>query len=118
MYFVDIISIGNGTASKETEIFAAEVISELKKRDLAYMREMYPEQVKTIMRHVEEMCDRMDYEGSMMYDEYPDIMSLEKMVAKGIANASPNINMVIANEPIIIRLFIKTFFNSLVLLAP
>ncbi len=32
-----VLSIGNGTASKETEIFAAEVISELKKRDLAYM---------------------------------------------------------------------------------
>ncbi len=32
-----VLSIGNGTASKETEIFAAEVISELKKNDLAYM---------------------------------------------------------------------------------
>lgn len=48
-------------------------------RDLAYMREMYPEQVKTIMRHVEEMCDRMDYEGSMMYDEYPDKVMLRNM---------------------------------------
>ena len=32
-----VLSIGNGTASKETEMFAAEVISELKKADLAYM---------------------------------------------------------------------------------
>ncbi len=32
-----VLSIGNGTASKETEMFAAEVISELKKSDLAYM---------------------------------------------------------------------------------
>lgn len=32
-----VLSIGNGTASKETEMFAAEVIFELKKRDLAYM---------------------------------------------------------------------------------
>ena len=32
-----VLSIGNGTASKETEIFAAEVIAELKKADLAYM---------------------------------------------------------------------------------
>ena len=47
-------------------------------RDLAYMREMHPEQVRTIMRHVEELCDRMDYEGSMMYDEYPDQLSLMK----------------------------------------
>lgn len=48
-------------------------------RDFAYMREMYPEQVKMIMRHVEEMCDRMDYEGSMMYDEYPDRVMLRNM---------------------------------------
>ncbi len=34
---VTVLSIGNGTASKETEIFAAEVISEAKKPDLAYM---------------------------------------------------------------------------------
>ncbi len=32
-----LLSIGNGTASKETEIFAAEVIGELKKADLAYL---------------------------------------------------------------------------------
>lgn len=32
-----VISIGNGTAGKETEIFAAEVISELNQKDLAYM---------------------------------------------------------------------------------
>ena len=34
---VTVLSIGNGTASKETEIFAAEVIAEAKKPDLAYM---------------------------------------------------------------------------------
>lgn len=48
-------------------------------RDIAYMREMYPEQVKTIMRQVEEICDRMDYEGSMIYDEYPDKMMLRRL---------------------------------------
>lgn len=33
---VDIISIGNGTASRETELFAAEVIREAK-RDVKYV---------------------------------------------------------------------------------
>ncbi len=36
-YGVTVLSIGNGTASKETEIFAADVIAEVKKPDLAYM---------------------------------------------------------------------------------
>ena len=35
-YDVDLISIGNGTASKESEIFVADVISEMK-RDVKYM---------------------------------------------------------------------------------
>ena len=28
------------------------------------------------MEDVEECCDRLEYEGSMMYDEYPDRLSL------------------------------------------
>lgn len=36
-YDANILSIGNGTASKETEIFAAEVIGEVKKPDLSYI---------------------------------------------------------------------------------
>lgn len=36
-YDVSIIAIGNGTASKETEIFAAELIASIKKPELAYI---------------------------------------------------------------------------------
>ena len=36
-YGATVLSIGNGTASKETEMFAAEVISMVNKPDLAYM---------------------------------------------------------------------------------
>ncbi len=36
-YGVTVLSIGNGTASKETEMFAAEVIAQAQKPDLAYM---------------------------------------------------------------------------------
>ncbi len=36
-YNATVLSIGNGTASKETEMFAAEVISKVNKPDLAYM---------------------------------------------------------------------------------
>lgn len=36
-YDVNIIAIGNGTASKETEIFASELIAQIKKPELAYI---------------------------------------------------------------------------------
>ena len=35
------------------------------------MKSMYPMSAKKILPYVEEECDRMEYEGSMIYDEYP-----------------------------------------------
>lgn len=41
-------------------------------RDLEYLQEMYPEEAKKYRKVIAEVLDRMDYEGSMIYDEYPD----------------------------------------------
>ena len=41
-------------------------------RDMEYFSRIYPQQTRTLKRLVEEECDRMDYDGSPMYDEYPD----------------------------------------------
>lgn len=41
-------------------------------RDLEYLQQMYPAEAKRYQRIIAEMLDRMDYEGSMIYDEYPD----------------------------------------------
>ena len=46
-------------------------------RDMERMKELYPEDVKQIQRLVEEECDKMEYEGSMMFDEYPDRVMLK-----------------------------------------
>lgn len=48
-------------------------------KDLERMKELYPQEAKEIQRYVEEECDRMEYEGSMMYDEYPDKVMLRKI---------------------------------------
>ena len=42
------------------------------RRDYEYMKAAYPDTAKRLLPHIEEECDRMEYEGSMMYDEYPD----------------------------------------------
>ena len=52
-------------------------------RDLEYLQQTYPGEVKRYQRKVAEVLDKMDYEGSMIYDEYPDRFSLERL-AKGI----------------------------------
>ena len=40
---------------------------------------LYPIEVKEIQHEIEEQCDRMEHDGSLMYDEYPDKVSVEAM---------------------------------------
>lgn len=49
-------------------------------QDMEYLQQVYPGEVKRYQRRVAEILDRMDYEGSMIYDEYPDYSSLRRMV--------------------------------------
>lgn len=51
----------------------------IERRDFEYMKSMYPMAVKRILPYVEEECDRMAYEGSMIYDEYPDQLQIRMM---------------------------------------
>lgn len=51
----------------------------IERRDFEYMKSMYPMAVKRILPYVEEECDRMSYEGSMIYDEYPDSLQMYMM---------------------------------------
>ncbi len=46
-------------------------------RDMERMKELYPEEAKRIQKLVEEECDKLEYEGSMMFDEYPDRVMLK-----------------------------------------
>lgn len=48
----------------------------MERRDLEYMKSMYPDVAKRLLPYVEDECNRMEYEGSMMYDEYPDQLQL------------------------------------------
>lgn len=41
-------------------------------RDLEYLQEMYPAEAKKYQKVIAGILERLDYEGSMIYDEYPD----------------------------------------------
>lgn len=51
----------------------------IKQRDFEYMKSMYPETAKRLLPYVEDECDRMAYEGSVVYDEYPDQLQMRMM---------------------------------------
>ena len=40
--------------------------------DLEYLQQTYPGEVRRCQRRIAEILDKYDYEGSMIYDEYPD----------------------------------------------
>lgn len=51
-------------------------------KDTEYMKSLYPDVAKRILPYVEEECDRMEYQNSMMYDEYPDRLQLRMMCSR------------------------------------
>ncbi|EOT28658.1 hypothetical protein C805_00179 [Eubacterium sp. 14-2] len=49
-------------------------------KDMQKLKDLYPKEVKSIQALVEEECDKMEYEGSLMFDEYPDKLMLRQIV--------------------------------------
>lgn len=48
-------------------------------RDLEYLQQMYPKEAKRYQKVISGILDKLDYEGSMIYDEYPDKWQLYKL---------------------------------------
>lgn len=48
-------------------------------KDMERMKEMYPSEARQIQEYVEDECDRMEYDGSLMFDEYPDRLMLSRI---------------------------------------
>ncbi|NCB92195.1 MAG: hypothetical protein EOM40_06430 [Clostridia bacterium] len=51
-------------------------------RDLQVMRSYYSRRAAKIQEKVDRECDRMEYDGSMMFDEYPDKFMMEHLCRK------------------------------------
>ena len=49
--------------------------------DWQKLKEMYPDMAKIILSEVENVCDSLEYEGSMMFDSIPDKERVRKMTA-------------------------------------
>ena len=59
-------------------------------RDLEYLQQMYPTQAKKYQKIIAETLEPLDYEGSMIYDEYPDkwqIYRLTQMIVDKIGKS-------------------------------
>lgn len=48
-------------------------------KDMEYLQQMYPLEMRRYQRRIAEILDKSDYEGSMIYDEYPDKCSVRSL---------------------------------------
>ncbi len=58
-------------------------------KELEQIMEMYPSRAKEIQKKVVEVCDSIDYDGSILYDEYPDKFVLSKYCDKIFQDMEP-----------------------------
>ncbi len=48
-------------------------------RDMNYFKQIYPNTAKQIQREIDKECDQLEYDGSLMFDEFPDRVSLDRI---------------------------------------
>ncbi len=47
--------------------------------DMERMKNLYPSEVRKIQSIVEDECDKLEYDGSLMFDEHPDRLMLRRI---------------------------------------
>lgn len=56
-------------------------------RDMEYLQSQHSMEIRQLRKHIVDTINIMDYEGSMIYDEYPDRFSMErqsKMISQNL----------------------------------
>ena len=56
-------------------------------RDMEYLQSQHSMEIRQLRKHIADTINIMDYEGSMIYDEYPDRFSMErqsKMISENL----------------------------------
>ena len=61
-------------------------------KEFNLMKSYYPGTVQHIQEKIEEECDLMDYEGSRLYDEYPDKYMIYHLSCKIRESMEPEIS--------------------------
>lgn len=53
--------------------------------DLEYLQQMYPTYARKYQNTINNVVDKMDYDGSFIYDQYPDKLTIQRMVESVMA---------------------------------
>lgn len=58
--------------------------------DIVNIKRLYPGTVRSLEPYITEECDKLDYEGSLMFDEIPDKVSVERIVDHIYERSNPD----------------------------
>lgn len=50
--------------------------------DIDYMKSLYPRAARKVLQCIEDECDKLEYTGSCMFDEYPDYTNISRIVVR------------------------------------
>jgi hypothetical protein len=49
-------------------------------KDMDYFQQLYPSSARRIQNEINNECDKLEYDGSVMFDEYPDRETLNRII--------------------------------------
>lgn len=79
-----------------------------------YMKSLYPPFTKEISRQIDDVCDKMEWDGSTMYDQVPDAVRLRRMSAE-ITNScveqNPQMDIECLSAMVEIMLYNEMFYR-------
>lgn len=78
---------------------------EEERRDIEYMKHLYPNHIRCIQENVEECCDKLEYDGSVMFDEYPDKLMLRLLENKIVDSCKCDENSIWINSIVPVLLY-------------
>lgn len=79
-YYRPMPGMGQGLPYHMAHPYPMYMQEEDDEKDFERLQSMMPVAARLVQPLVEEECDRMEYDGSLMFDEYPDKVMMEQMV--------------------------------------
>lgn len=62
-------------------VFSLELAQLPGEEEVTDLKYLYPSEVSSFNDMVMTVCDQMEYDGSMMYDRYPDKVTIERLAS-------------------------------------
>ena len=82
-------------------------------KEFELMKSYYPETVRRIQNQVEEECELLDYEGSRIYDEYPDKYMLYRLSRRIRDKMLPEVSAQGVSESVLDELVQVLLYNEI-----